>query len=483
MADGRGGRRRRRRRASSSRPASSTSTPTCASRATRTPRRSRPARRGGPRRVHDVCAMPNTTPALDEPGVLAQVRAAAVGLRVAGASCWPTARSRPGGQGRRWRRSASWRTRASSASPTTGRRSGRRPILRAALAYAGALGLPIVDHAEDAVADRRRRGERRVRRDRAGPARLAGGGRGDGGRARPGRPRRRRARRAGRPAAPDPRLDGRCARPRPARQGGRPAGHLRRHAASPGADRRVGRRGPALGVGGERRPVGGRGASSRRPYASSLRVNPPLRAPEDAAACLAALLDGTADAVATDHAPHTERRQGGRVRAGGERDQRHRDGAGRRSSPRSTPDRLPLARAIEALTTGPAAVLGDRSRRGDGRIDGRSDSSRVLRPTSSCSIAPPVDGQRRDARVTRQEHAVARHGPRRSRPVHLRGGPAGLSRRARTDLERSRPGALDVLRAGRSRSSGRSGPAARRCSGSAGSGSWWPTSTARRPPA
>jgi dihydroorotase len=41
------------------------------------------------------------------------------------------------------------------------------------------------------------------------------------------------------------------------------------------------------------------------PYASSLRVNPPLRTPEDAAACLAALVDGTADAVVTDHAPHT----------------------------------------------------------------------------------------------------------------------------------------------------------------------------------
>ena len=42
------------------------------------------------------------------------------------------------------------------------------------------------------------------------------------------------------------------------------------------------------------------------PYASSLRVNPPLRTPADALACLAALADGTADAIATDHAPHTE---------------------------------------------------------------------------------------------------------------------------------------------------------------------------------
>ena len=42
------------------------------------------------------------------------------------------------------------------------------------------------------------------------------------------------------------------------------------------------------------------------PYASSLRVNPPLRTPSDVLACLAALADGTADAIATDHAPHTE---------------------------------------------------------------------------------------------------------------------------------------------------------------------------------
>jgi dihydroorotase len=41
------------------------------------------------------------------------------------------------------------------------------------------------------------------------------------------------------------------------------------------------------------------------PYNTSLRVNPPLRSPVDAAACLAALLDGTALAVVTDHAPHT----------------------------------------------------------------------------------------------------------------------------------------------------------------------------------
>jgi dihydroorotase len=42
------------------------------------------------------------------------------------------------------------------------------------------------------------------------------------------------------------------------------------------------------------------------PYDSSLRVNPPLRSAADAQACLDAVLDGTVDAIATDHAPHTE---------------------------------------------------------------------------------------------------------------------------------------------------------------------------------
>jgi dihydroorotase len=41
------------------------------------------------------------------------------------------------------------------------------------------------------------------------------------------------------------------------------------------------------------------------PYETSVRVNPPLRSVADAAACRAAVEDGTADAIATDHAPHT----------------------------------------------------------------------------------------------------------------------------------------------------------------------------------
>ena len=47
------------------------------------------------------------------------------------------------------------------------------------------------------------------------------------------------------------------------------------------------------------------GALVAGPYDPACRVNPPLRDPVDAAAVRAALRDGTADAVVTDHAPHT----------------------------------------------------------------------------------------------------------------------------------------------------------------------------------
>jgi dihydroorotase len=40
-------------------------------------------------------------------------------------------------------------------------------------------------------------------------------------------------------------------------------------------------------------------------YDTACKVNPPLREPEDVAALCEALEDGTIDAVATDHAPHS----------------------------------------------------------------------------------------------------------------------------------------------------------------------------------
>jgi dihydroorotase len=99
------------------------------------------------------------------------------------------------------------------------------------------------------------------------------------------------------------------------------------------------------------------GALVAAPYDSALRVNPPLRSPVDVRACLTGLLDGTIDAIATDHAPHTEVDKDvefGLAKPGIAGIETALGvllelvGAGL----------LPLARLIEALTTGPARALG-----------------------------------------------------------------------------------------------------------------------------
>jgi dihydroorotase len=46
-------------------------------------------------------------------------------------------------------------------------------------------------------------------------------------------------------------------------------------------------------------------ATSGQPYDTATKVNPPLRTQADADALIGGLLDGTIDAIATDHAPHT----------------------------------------------------------------------------------------------------------------------------------------------------------------------------------
>ncbi len=93
-----------------------------------------------------------------------------------------------------------------------------------------------------------------------------------------------------------------------------------------------------------------------QPYDPSLRVNPPLRSAEDAAAVLAAILDGTADAIATDHAPHT------RVDKEVEFGLAANGISGIETAlglvlAAVDAGRLPLARAVAALTTGPSDVL------------------------------------------------------------------------------------------------------------------------------
>ena len=105
------------------------------------------------------------------------------------------------------------------------------------------------------------------------------------------------------------------------------------------------------------------------PYDTALRVNPPLRSAVDARACLDALLDGTIDAIATDHAPHTEVDKAvefGLARPGI---------AGIETALGLMLEAvdagvLPLERLVEALTIGPWRVLGERGGRHRGFVEG-----------------------------------------------------------------------------------------------------------------
>jgi dihydroorotase len=334
-----------------------------------------------------VCAMPNTTPALDEPGVLAGVRAAAlaagspVELLAHGAVTVGRAGETLAALGEL------------SDAGVVGFSDDGAPvrsatILRNALTYAGGLGLPIVDHPEDHTqTDGAEANDGFVAtvlglRGWPGSAEAAAVARdlailGEVCRDVPG----------ARLHLTHVSTAGSLALIRAAKEAGLPVTcdvtphHLaltdewvagsRRYAWEAGADGDPWR---------DEAIVAG-------PYASSLRVNPPLRTPADALACLAALADGTADAIATDHAPHTEVDKAvefglaangisgietaiGLVLAAVDAGQ------------------VPLLRAIEALTTDPARVLGARHRRagGVGLIEGAPADLVVIDRSASWTV-------------------------------------------------------------------------------------------------
>ena len=110
-------------------------------------------------------------------------------------------------------------------------------------------------------------------------------------------------------------------------------------------------------VGGSRAFAWEDGGDRATPYQTSTKVNPPLRTAADVRACWAGLMDGTIDAIATDHAPH----------ASTNKDVEYQDAAfGISVFETAVP--LLLAgvavgwgtwdRVVEALTAGPARVLG-----------------------------------------------------------------------------------------------------------------------------
>ena len=314
-----------------------------------------------------VCLMPNTTPALDDPTVLARVREAA---RASGspvrAFAWGAVTA-----GRAGETLAALGELADAGVvgySDDGAGVPSAALMRNALAYAGALGLPIVDHAEDAT-------------------QTAGAEANDGFVATVLGLRGWPAAAEETAVARDLAILADVVRDVPAARL-----HLT-HLSTAGALDLV-RRAKAAGLpvtcdvtphhlaitdewlAGARRwaweatgdPWGdGTDAIVAAPYASSLRVNPPLRSPGDAAACREALLDGTADAIATDHAPHTSV----------DKDVEFGSAANGISGIETAlgvmlamvdAELIPFSRALELLTTGPARVLG--AARGSGSAPG-----------------------------------------------------------------------------------------------------------------
>ncbi|MDQ6857888.1 MAG: dihydroorotase [Chloroflexota bacterium] len=93
------------------------------------------------------------------------------------------------------------------------------------------------------------------------------------------------------------------------------------------------------------------------PYDTATKVNPPLRTAADVRACWAGLMDRTIDAIATDHAPHASTRK----------DVEYQEAAFGISVFETAVPLLLMGvqagwgtwdRVVEALTTGPAGVLG-----------------------------------------------------------------------------------------------------------------------------
>ena len=122
-------------------------------------------------------------------------------------------------------------------------------------------------------------------------------------------------------------------------------------------------------------------------YDPVFKVNPPLRSAADVAAVKAALADGVVDAIATDHAPHTQETKEAALRPGPPGHARSGDGAGPGADGTG-----PAAGA----DPGPAVVAAGRHRR-PGRRARRSDRRRRARQPlrhrpdapSGWSIRPP----------------------------------------------------------------------------------------------
>ena len=131
-------------------------------------------------------------------------------------------------------------------------------------------------------------------------------------------------------------------------------------------------------------------------YDTNVKVNPPLRALEDRDALRAALVDGTIDAVATDHAPHAVEDK--EV----EFDQAPPGTIGLETALSAVLTHLvesgtmSLTRAIEAMSTAPARILGA-SGHGGPIEPGRPANLVAFDPAAEWTVEPPFASRSRNS--------------------------------------------------------------------------------------
>ncbi|HZD17658.1 MAG TPA: dihydroorotase [Actinomycetota bacterium] len=131
-------------------------------------------------------------------------------------------------------------------------------------------------------------------------------------------------------------------------------------------------------------------------YDTNLKMNPPLREPEDREALHAGLADGAIDAVATDHAPHAiEEKEA-------EFDLAPPGTIGLETALATVlthlvaPGRLTLTRAVESLSTAPARILGAVDH--GGPIEpGRAANLVAFDPTVEWVVEPPFASKSRNS--------------------------------------------------------------------------------------
>jgi dihydroorotase len=131
-------------------------------------------------------------------------------------------------------------------------------------------------------------------------------------------------------------------------------------------------------------------------YDTNFKVNPPLRSPEDRDALAAGLADGTIDAVATDHAPHAVEDK--EV----EFDQAPPGTIGLETALAAVlthlvePGTITLARAVEAMSTAPARILGA-AEHGGPIEPGRTANLVAFDPGASWTVEAPFASRSRNS--------------------------------------------------------------------------------------